>query len=313
VTRAVEKRVLITGATGFVGRETVDPLRNRGFDVHGVTSRVSPPSIDGVTWHHCDLLDPDAVSSLTTVARASHLLHFAWYTVHGKFYTAPENADWVEASMALLEGFAAAGGTRAVMAGTCAEYDWNAGVCTEMGTPLEPGTVYGVAKKELYGRFERYCRNHAISWAWGRIFFTFGPFEHPDRLVAAVIRALLGGHPARTSHGRQRRDYMYVRDVADGFAALLESPVEGAVNVAAGQAVALRELIEKIGEIIGRGDLLEIGALPARDNDVNLIVADATRLSEEVGWTPRHDIGTALQETVTWWRDHLENEEKIDQ
>jgi len=313
VTGAVSQRVLITGAAGFVARETIIPLQERGFDVHGVARRDSVPEMDGVTWHQCDLLDTAAMAALVASVKASHLLHFAWYTVHGKFYTAPENSAWVSASMALLEAFADEGGARAVVSGSCAEYDWNAGVCSEASTPLEPDTAYGLAKKELYGRFERFCQERGISGAWGRIFFTYGPWEHPDRLVASVIRSLLEGRPARTSHGTQRRDYMYVRDVAEAFVSLLDSSVEGAVNVASGSAVPLRTVIEKMGEIVGRADLLEIGALPARENDVDLIVADTARLRNEVGWAPRHDIGAALAETVAWWRDHLENEENNEQ
>jgi nucleoside-diphosphate-sugar epimerase len=65
------------------------------------------------------------------------------------------------------------------------------------------------------------------SSAWGRIFFLYGPHEHPDRLVASVIRSILAGQPARTSHGRQIRDYLYADDVADAFVAVLDRGAQG--------------------------------------------------------------------------------------
>ena len=147
-----------------------------------------------------------------------------------------------------------------------------------------------------------------LSTAWGRVFFLYGPREHPDRLVSSVIRSLLKGEAARCSHGRQIRDYMHVQDVADGLVALLDSDVEGAMNVCSGQATTLREIVLSIGRICERPDLIQLGAIPARANDTPLVVGDNARLTSETGWKQQLDLETGLRETVDWWRKQLAKE-----
>src|SRR5205823_14815349 len=108
-------------------------------------------------------------------------------------------------------------------------------------------------------------RQTGVSTAWGRLFFLYGPHEHPQRLVASVIRSLLSGVHARCSHGRQIRDFLYIRDAAEAFVALLHSKVAGSVNIASGQALALKELITAVADKVGRRDLVQLDAIPASD------------------------------------------------
>ncbi|NJM40384.1 MAG: NAD-dependent epimerase/dehydratase family protein [Anaerolineae bacterium] len=138
-----------------------------------------------------------------------------------------------------------------------------------------------------------------------RIFLLYGPHEPPQKLVPAVVRAVLQGEPARTSHGQQVRDVLHVQDVADAFVALLGSEVQGAVNIASGVPVALREVVLMIGEQLGRRELIQLGALPAAPNDPPKLVADVTRLRDEVGWRPKINLTTGLANTIEWWRSQL--------
>jgi nucleoside-diphosphate-sugar epimerase len=299
------KKVLVTGATGFVGRHSLTSLSARGYEVHAVTSLENAPAIDapGVVWHRADLLDRAQVFALVSKVTPSHLLHFAWYAVPGKFWTSPENLRWVQASLDLLRAFKEAGGRRVVAAGTCAEYEWGrAEPCSEASTPLRPATLYGACKHSLRLMIEAYSRQEGLSAAWGRVFFLYGPHEHPDRLVASVIRSLLRGDEARCTHGQQVRDILHVADVADAFAALLDSEVEGAVNIAAGRAVVLRDVINEIGEKLARQDLIRLNAIAAPTGEPRIIVADTKRLNEEVGWRPQRDLSAGLDETIEWWR-----------
>lgn len=301
------KRVLITGASGFVGRQCVSPLLAKGFEVHAVSRK--GPAADTpseVRWHALDLTDADRVSELLARVRPTHLLHLAWYAEPGKYWTSAENLRWVSASLGLFEGFAAAGGRRAVGAGTCAEYDWHAaGLCKEFETPLAPATLYGACKHALRVVLEAYARQAGLSAAWGRVFFLHGPHEHPDRLVASVARALLRGEPALCTHGRQVRDLLHVEDVAAAFVALLDSNVEGAVNVGSGEPVALAEVVRLVGEKAGRPELIRMGARPAPEGEPPLLAADVTRLRDEVGWRPRFNLEAGLERTVEWWRNNL--------
>ena len=125
------KKVLLTGASGFVGRHCLPALVARGYEVHAVSSSATAPADTppGVRWHQADLLDGAQVSALLAQVRPRHLLHSAWYAVPGKYWTAPENFRWVRASLHLLQTFAAHGGRRVVVVGSSAEYDWHYGYC----------------------------------------------------------------------------------------------------------------------------------------------------------------------------------------
>ena len=299
------KRVLVTGAAGFVGRHALAPLRARGYDVHAISRRPPPAELrDRATWHAIDLLDRDATRQLVDAVRPSSLLHLAWYTAHGKFWRAAENLEWVEASLALARFFVAAGGHRWLGVGSCAEYSWGDGALDEERTPCRPSTLYGASKYALYLMLDALAATTTLELAWGRLFFLYGPHESPNRLVSSVSRSLLAGDTARCSAGTQRRDFLHAQDAAGGLVALLDSEVTGAVNIASGHAIALRDVIGTLGALAHREDLIELGALPMRAGDPPEIFAETTRLREEVKWTPERSLREGLRDTLEWWRSH---------
>jgi nucleoside-diphosphate-sugar epimerase len=293
--------VLVTGATGFVGRQALAPLIARGYDVHAVAREPSDAG-DGVTWHAADLLDPSATDRLLEELQASHLLHFAWYTVHREYWESPENLRWVGGSLHLVRRFTELGGRRAVLAGTCAEYDWADELCSETETPLAPRTLYGTAKDALRRILDAYAAVSGLSVAWGRIFFLFGPHEHRDRLVASLAQALINGEAAVVANPHQVRDFLHVEEAGTAFAALLDGDVRGAVNVASGEARSIEDIAAVLAEAEGRPDLLQAGAGSASGADTLLLLADVSRLREEVGWTPARTVDQRLLETLEWWR-----------
>ncbi len=299
------KRVLLTGATGFIGRQCVPLLVARGNEIHAVSGKHAGLG-EGAEWHQTDLLAPGEAEALVARVRPTHLLHLAWYpSVPGKFWTALENFRWVEASLALLRAFEKHGGQRVVVAGTCAEYDWDYGVCVEEVTPLAPATLYGTCKYALHSLFGAFCRQTGLSGAWGRIFLLYGPHEHPARLVAYVIASLLRGEPAECSSGHQVRDFLHVGDVASAFVTLLDAGICGPVNIGSGAPTSLKDIVTTIGEKIGRPDLIRLGARPALTNDPQLLVPDVRRLQAALGWKPRYTLGPGLDDVIEWWRNLL--------
>jgi nucleoside-diphosphate-sugar epimerase len=304
--------VLVSGAGGFIGRWSVPALLRLGYEVHAVLSaragREGPPQLRGATLHVADLLDDAAADRLLQTVEATHWLHFAWIATPGVYWTSPDNFLWARASERLLRVFHACGGRRVVMAGSCAEYDWSgAQVCDELSSPLagRDATPYAACKIALQRVLADYGRREWLSTAWGRIFFQFGPFEHPDRLVSSVIRNLLQGREAPMSHGRQVRSFLHVADVGAAFAAVLDSPSEGPVNIGSDERIALAELIERIGLRIGRPELLRLGARAAAPQEPALLVPQIHRLRDEVGWRPRFTLDEGLNDTIEWWRGAL--------
>jgi nucleoside-diphosphate-sugar epimerase len=297
------RTVLVTGAGGFVGRHTIEPLLRRGFTVHAVSSRRDGERFAGVATHVCDLLDPAATEQLMASVAPTHLLHMAWYTAPDQFWSAPENLTWLQASLTLVARFSAHRGRRLVTAGSCAEYDWRHGFLSEATTPTVPATLYGATKHALHVTVEHYARQAGLSYACGRVFFMFGPHEKRSRLVPAMIGAMLKREVARCTSGTQLRDYAHVRDVGGALVALLDSELEGPVNIASGRPVSIREIVLRIAERLDARALVRLGELAPPANEAPLVLADVRRLRAELGWQDSFDLDSGLDDTIRWWRD----------
>jgi nucleoside-diphosphate-sugar epimerase len=294
-------RVLLTGASGFIGRHAVEVLLEEGQEVHAVARHPGPPR-EGVVWHEADLLQQGPAEAILSEVRAERLLHLAWYAVPGSFWSAKENELWIDASLRLLRAFGETGGRRAVIAGTCAEYAWHDQLLREGDSPLEPATLYGKCKHATHLAAAVLAGEVGVSLAWGRIFFLYGPGELPGRLVSDLARGLLAGEDVRTTDGRQRRDFMHVGDVAGAFAAVLAADVTGAVNICSGEAVPVGEIVRILAEEAGGLERVHFGELPRRPGEPALIAGDPGRLTGEVGFHPQFALRQGIRETVAWWR-----------
>jgi nucleoside-diphosphate-sugar epimerase len=289
-------RVLVTGATGFLGRPAARLLESRGWDV----VRASASGADGTLA--IDLLDVAAVRRLLQDVKPSHLLHAAWRPVHGDVMRSTDNLTWLAASLSLVQAFGDAGGERACVLGTSAEYDWNAGTLRNGTTPLRPATIYGACKHALHVALDAYASVSGMTLVWPRIFFVYGPGEHESRLTASVVRSLVRGEPAECTHGRQIRDYLYIDDVAAGIVAALDSTHAGAIDIVSGQGIAVRDLVTQIARAMGREDLLRLGAKPSPVHDVPLVVGDAREAADVLGWRPSVALDDGIASTIAWGR-----------
>ena len=210
--------------------------------------------------------------------------------------------------MDMLNQFKAHGGQRAVIAGTCFEYEFGEPLLNEDTSPSNANNLYGQCKNALREQVAAWSEDNDLPCAWGRIFYLYGPQEYERRLVASVVNHLLKGEEAPCSEGNQVRDFMHVQDVADAFTAVLASDVTGTINIASGADNTIRNVVDKISEFTGNADKLNFGAFQPRAGDPDSVLGDTTKMQEQVGWAPKYNLHHGIEDTVNWWRDKLSAE-----
>lgn len=287
----MEKRVLLTGASGLIGRAVLPALQREGFDVV-VLSR-KPGSVTGVDAIKTDLLDQSSMEAAVLKAKASHLLHLAWHDDPVDRWSSPQNLDWAAATIRLVRSFSKAGGERAVCVGSCAEYEWATEVLSEQ-TALKPASLYGAAKSATGMALSAAAPSLELSFAWARVFFCFGPGEPEGRLLGDLIKGLSAGNTVDCTDGEQARDFMHTDDVAQALVEVLKSNVSGPINIASGHPTQVKSLILRVANRLNATDRVKLGAKSRPDTDPDMLIADATKLLNEVGFKPRYDASTGV-------------------
>lgn len=300
----VRKRILLTGGAGFIGSQVARLLVKEGHQVFAILR----PDVD--RWRLTDIeselhfIEGD-LSSLAflrpqlVAARPEICLHLAWRGWLGQA-EAIENLSSLSVSLHLLRMMPDISCGRFVNVGTCFEYDLTAGPLAET-TPLRPKELYGTCKKSLFEATQQFAVFSGMSVATPRVFYSYGPFEDIRRLVPSIALSLIGGRPADVTAGGQVRDYLHVEDVASAIWRVAASDVTGAVNIASGKPVTIAEIASRVGELLGKAELVRLGALPYRQGEPMQIMADVTTLRDRLGWTPRFALDQGLTETVRWW------------
>ncbi len=295
------KKVLLTGSTGFVGRQTIPFLIQKGYEIHTVSTQENYTHHSGVIGHKCDLFNLAETSDLIQKVKPSHLLHFAWITTPGKCLISPENLTWMEASLRLIRLFVENGGKRIVVAGSCAEYE-STPLCKEDDNSFKSTTFYGQCKRSLYLILENFARQANFELAWGYIFYLYGPHERQDRFLPSIIRGIFQKKEIPLTEGLQIRDFLHVREAAEGFVELLDSAAQGCYNIASGKGISIRKMVELVTKKIGGHDLLKFGGRPRALFDPPELVANINKFKINVSWEPSLTLEDGLDEVIEWWR-----------
>jgi nucleoside-diphosphate-sugar epimerase len=292
------RRVLVTGASGFIGAHCLRRLAPEDCEIHAVNRSGHGDAAAGVTWHAADLRDPAQALTLIAKIRPTHLLHGAWIATPGLYSQSPENLTWLQSTIALAAAFGAHGGTRLVGIGSSAEYSPDDRPCAEDETPIRPATIYGKCKAAGWLAVQAAAQQHGFAAAWGRLFLPYGPGDPPQRLIPSVLGALRAGKPVATTHGRQQRDFIYAPDAADLLVRLLLSQEAGAFNIGTGHASTVRSVVEYLASRCGRPDLPQFGAVAMAPGEPAVLVADMSKVQRRLSWSPATDIQNGLADVV---------------
>jgi nucleoside-diphosphate-sugar epimerase len=289
-------RVLLTGASGFIGRHVLDSLRQQNIDTV-MLGRQRAPDSAFADFIETDLLVAPDFASLARKSAATHLLHLAWYAEHGKYWASPLNLRWVEATIRLIEAFCQAGGQQVVVAGTCAEYDWSHGYCRESSTPLNPATLYGTAKDAARRLAMAVCAQHHLPCAWGRIFLPFGTGEAGQRLIPSLIDVFRGKRPPFGVNAAAYRDFLHASDVAEGFVALLRDGANGAYNISSGQPALVASVVQELARLLDADPQAVLDLSSERLGEPLLLVGESLKL-KALGWQATLSLAQGLERTV---------------
>ena len=268
---AAPRLVLLTGAAGFVGRQVLRVLGERGCRVRPVVRAGKQETLARDAAIETIVASPDIFAESAawwarTCSGADTVIHAAWYAEPGQYLQSPKNQECLSGTLRLAEGAVRAKVRRFVGIGTCFEYDLNAGRLS-VETPLRPSTPYAQAKVDAFNALSAALPRQGVAFAWCRLFYLYGEGEDSRRLVSYVRGRLQAGEPAELSSGSQVRDFLDVREAARMIVDVALGSQEGPVNICSGKAVTVRELAERIADEFGRRDLLRFGARP--DNPVD--------------------------------------------
>lgn len=288
-------RILLTGATGLIGRETIRPLLDQGHHVIALSRSADVAGASEVLI--ADILDNRARQAAVARAKATHLIHLAWHDDPKSRWNAPQNLDWAAATLQLVREFADAGGQRAVCVGSCSEYDLTHTPLNE-SAPLQPQSLYGKAKAATGTLLCDAAPDLGLSLLWARIFFCYGPGEPRGRLLGDLLHGLTSGERVPCSDGTQERDFLHTGDIGRALGEVLLGDLEGYVNVASGIGTPVRDLINITAGLMTRPDLIDFGALAQTPGTPARIIADITRL-KTTGFKPAFDLGPGLADCVT--------------
>jgi len=260
------KTILLTGATGFVGKQIFKALSESNFRIVPVvrtgkeSSFQNQPNVDRI------VCSPDIFQESTDwwadqCTGVDIVIHAAWYAEPGKYLQSSKNMDCLIGSLTLAKGATRAGVKRFVGIGTCFEYDLSVGVLST-DTPLNPLTPYAGAKAALYMGLLQWLPEQSAEFAWVRLFYLYGEGEDERRLVPYLHKQLARGDAAELTSGTQIRDFLDVSEAGRIIAAVALGKQRGPVNVCSGVPITVRQLTEKIADTYGRRDLLKFGARP---------------------------------------------------
>lgn len=292
-------RILVTGATGFIGSAFSRLASSRGHEIAGMMlpSEQPPahvPASSRVRWLRGTLAElpwSDIASFAPEVC-----VHFAWIATPGVYLESPENEDYLRWSLDLVQRLRGLGTNHVVGVGTCIEYRITNSALAEDRTPIDPTTLYSRCKNALRESLEAQSRREGWSFCWGRVFYPYGAGEHPARLCSSLIQKFRRGEELVLKTPHSTKDYIYIEDLAEAILMTIEKRHIGNINWGTGQGISVRQIADTVAEMIGRPELVAEISRPEVD-PLGFVVADVTRL-RQLGWAPAHSLEKGLRKLL---------------
>lgn len=312
------KRVLVTGGSGFIASHLVTRLLAEGANVAVMVRYGNVMKNERLRhcWNDIRILEADlrnrgALASVGEFA-PEVVFHLAAYNHVGQSFVQVEECFDVNAKgTANLLDTCGDSVEKFVYMSTSEVYGYQTEVpFTESMCP-QPISPYAITKYagELYCQMKQRIGGEP-SLIILRCFNTFGPYQSAKAVIPELIINCLRGEAIKTTRGEQTREFNYVSNIVDGLilAAAHEGKIDGPVNIAAGEEVSIRDLVTKLAELTNTRAQIDVGALPYRPTEIWRMYADSSRGRETLGWKPKVSLEEGLKRTIEWFREYYREE-----
>ena len=288
-------KILVTGATGFVGRAFCQEAVRRGHRILALTRKpdaaIAPEielaigNLEETPWDTVRRFAPEAA------------LHLAWIAEPGVYLNSPENELWLEQSKTWFLRLMKIGVPYLAGAGTCIEYGASNEPLHETTSRIDPAFPYSRAKDSLFQWLQRECMESALTWNWFRIFYPFGPGEHRHRICSSLIHRLRAGQSVTLRTPNSTKDYIFIEDAARALCQVIEARLSGAVNVGTGQGVSIKDLATRVSHLL-QADASLVQQAAQIDHDPTPVVIADNQLLQSTGWKQQISLEIGLQRLI---------------
>jgi len=289
-------KILITGASGFFGRELLHHIDINNSEVHILSNVQEIPHANFIN-HSLNLHSQEDINSIMKLVKPSHLVHLAWYAKPPEFWHSKENLKWLDSSLSLFKSFVSNGGSHAVVAGTCAEYGFDTKDYYEKNNNLLPQTLYGKTKLKLNQELFSLAKECGFSLTWMRLFFPYGRGEDPKKFLSSIANNLMRNEMAVCNNANLIRDYIHISDAARACNKLLEESFHGVVNIGTGQGSNLGDMAKLAAKILNKENNLVLKNIDNSSKE-NAIIANIDVLSS-LGWKPEMSLNFGIQDLIS--------------
>lgn len=295
------QKILVTGASGFLGMNLCRRLSGCGANVTGISRSPEPVESHCRQWLRADMSDIDAVQDAFTTAEPQIIFHLSGHGVGSPDleHVLPTFRNDLLTTVNVLTVAAKKQVRRFIMAASLEEPQPGA-------TDALPSTPYAAAKWASSSYAKMFHRLYGTPVVITRPMMAYGPGQKSHKLIPYVICSLLKGQSPKLSSGNRGADWVYVSDVSDGMLAAAVTPgVEGcSFDLGSGTLVTIRDLVEQIAEIIANGVVPQFGALPDRPME-KVRIANIAEPAEKLGWKQSTPLRAGLEQTIEWYRKEL--------